>query len=95
MIAGPKRRDPCADFLNNARPLVAKNSTWTARRDIALQDVQIGAAYRRLADLDDRIARIFHLRHWPIFDDFLAGSFVDKGFHIILALMPTDTFRYR
>src|SRR5271169_4634941 len=44
-----------ANLLNDADTLVAENAPRLASREVALEDVQVGAANRRFRDLDDRI----------------------------------------
>jgi hypothetical protein len=81
VVAGAKSRDAWSDFLNNASPFVTQDSSGTACWNIALQDVEIGAAYRRLGNPHDGIAWVSYIRNRPVFDSFLAGAFVDKRFH--------------
>lgn len=81
MVARLERCDTCADFLDDTGPLMTQNSPWTARRDVALQDMEISPAYRCLRNLHDRVARLLHLRHGPILDGFVTRAFVDERFH--------------
>ena len=43
--------------IDNADAFVAENAARLAARDIALENMQIGAANRRLGDFDDRVGR--------------------------------------
>jgi hypothetical protein len=61
--------------------LVAEDATGRARRHVAFQDVQIGAADGRLGDPDDGVRRLIDSRLWSVFQSFLAGAMIYKSFH--------------
>ena len=60
--------DAGADLLDDADAFVAQDAPGRAGRDIALQDMQVGAADRGLGDPDDRVRRSGDLRHRPVFE---------------------------
>ena len=49
--------------------------------DVALEDVQIGAADRRLGDLDDRVGGRRDVRLGTVFQGFLARALIDERLH--------------
>ena len=53
-----------ADLVDDADALVAENAARLAGRHVAFEDVQVGAANRRLGDLDDRVGRRRDFRLW-------------------------------
>ena len=59
------------DLVDDAYALVAEDAAGLASRDIALEDVQIGAANRRLGDLDDSVRGRLDLRFWTLLQGFL------------------------
>ncbi len=61
---GRKVVTPATDGINNADAFMAQDSPRLAGGDITLEDVQIGAADRRLDDPDDRVARRLGSRAW-------------------------------
>jgi hypothetical protein len=68
---------------------VTENAPRLARRNIAFQDVEIGAAYRGFLDPDDGIAGVFDLRHRTILQRFPAGTLIDECFHLSLLAEST------
>ncbi len=48
MVAGFEARDRGADFLDDADALMAENAAGSGFRHIAFENMQIGAADRRL-----------------------------------------------
>ena len=55
---GDARRQP----VDDADALMAENAAGLAGRHVAFEDVQVGAANRRLGDLDDRVGGRSDLR---------------------------------
>jgi hypothetical protein len=95
-VASAKSRDAWPGFVDNASPFVAQDPSGTACWNIALQDVEVGAAYRRLGNPHDGIAWVSYVRNGPVFDDFLAGAFVNQCFHCAshfhaIAVIPPST----
>ena len=95
MVSRFERRHPRADFLDNADALVTENAAGLAGRNIALEDVQVGAANRRLGYFDDGIGgrRDFRLR--TFLQGFLARSRINKGLHCQWCCNPNASFRLR
>ena len=62
-----------ADLVDDADALVAQNAARRAGRHVAFEDVQIGAADRRLGDLDDRVGGRGDLRLRALFQRLLPG----------------------
>ena len=52
-----------------------------ASRNVTLQNVQVGAAYRGHGDFHDRITRRFDLRNGPLLQGLPARPLVDESFH--------------
>ena len=57
MIARLKTCHAGAGFGDDADAFMAQDASRRAARDIAFQDVQVGAADRGLGDLDDGVGR--------------------------------------
>ena len=75
---------PRADLLDRADGLVAEDPTRRHRRDVALQDVQIGATDRDRVDPHDGVGVGLEHRHGDVLPCCLAGSVVDERLHICL-----------
>ena len=52
-----ERGDGRPDLVDDADALMAENAARLTGRDVALEDVQVGAANRRFRHLDDRVGR--------------------------------------
>ena len=72
-IAGMKPGDRRADFLDHSYAFMTQDATWRAGRHVAIENVQIGSADRRLDNLDDGIRRRGDFRLRPIFEGFFPG----------------------
>jgi hypothetical protein len=81
VVAGVERGHAGADGLDDAHALVPEDAARRAARHIALEDVQVGAADGRLADLDDGVARRLDLGLGMVFERFEAGAPVYECFH--------------
>ena len=81
LVADGQLRDARADLGDDADAFVSEDSTDFDLRDVALQDVQVGAADSGGDHLDDDVRRL--LDHWIryLFPALLAGTFVDECFH--------------
>ena len=95
VVAGLEGRDGRPDRLDDADALVAEDAARLAGGHVALEDVQVGAADRRLGDLDDRVGgrRDFRLR--MVLQGFLARALIDKGFHQAGRCGAARWFRHR
>ena len=74
---GLKVGDGRPDLVDDADALVAENAAGLAGRHVALEDMQIGAADRRLDDLDDRVGGRRDFRLGVIFQGLLVRA-LDK-----------------
>jgi len=81
MVAGPEPGTAGPDAVHNADTFMAKNASWRASGDVALQDVQVGAADRGLSDLDDGVACRLKDRLGTLFQGFEARTAIHQGFH--------------
>ena len=70
-----------SNLVDDADALVSENAAGLARRDVALEDVQVGAADRRFGDLDDRVGGRRDARLGTVFEGFLARPLIDERFH--------------
>ena len=69
------------NLVNDADALMAKNAAGLAGRDVALEDVQIGAANCRFGDLDDRVGGRRDVRFGTVFQGLLARALINERFH--------------
>jgi len=76
-----ERGDGGSDIVDDANTFVAENPSRLATRNIALEDVQIGAADRRPGDPDDRVGGRGDLRGWAFFQGFSPRALIDESFH--------------
>src|ERR1700757_5208405 len=76
-----ERGDPGPGLHDQADPLVAEDTPWATARDIPLEDVQVGAADRRLDDLYNGVGRRFDLGHRALLQLLLARPLVDECLH--------------
>jgi hypothetical protein len=70
-----------ADLFDGADSLVPEDGTRGGLRDIALEDVQVGAADRRGVDPHDGVGRIQDGRIRDGVPGALAGTVIDEGLH--------------
>ena len=71
MVAGLERRHGRPDLLDDPDALVTEDPAGLAGRHVALEDVKVGAADRRLDYPDDRVCRRRDLRLRTIFEGLL------------------------
>ena len=81
MVSRFERRHGRSDFLDDADAFVAQNATRLTGRDVALEDVQVGSADRRLGDFDDRVRGRLDVRLRMILQGFLARPQIHERFH--------------
>ena len=67
--------------LDNAHPFMAKRSARRYRRDIALENVQVSATYRRVQQANNGVSRFIDERGRFVSPDFNARALIDEGFH--------------
>ena len=61
--------------------LMAENATGRTGRNVAFEDVQIGATNRCFGDFDDGVARHLKGGLGTIFQGFQAGTAINRSFH--------------
>ena len=83
-VAGLKRGDAGADLIDHADALMTEDAAGRASRHVAFEDVQVGAADRRLDDLDDGIGRRSDFGIRTIFQGLLSRPVIDERLHIVL-----------
>jgi hypothetical protein len=66
---------------DDAHALMTQYPAGGAGGDVALEDVQIGAADDGLDHPDDGVARVLDHGHGPVFERLLARSLVNKRLH--------------
>jgi len=76
MIARLEHRDGRANLVDDADAFMAKNAAGLTRWQIAFEDVEIGAANRRLRYFDNRIGRSADFWLGPIFQGLLAHGLI-------------------
>ena len=81
MVARLERRHGRAGLVDDADALVTEDAARLAGRDVALEDVQVGAANGRFGDLDDRVGGRGDFRLRSILKRFLPGPDVNESFH--------------
>ena len=69
------------DFLNYANAFVAQSSSWCACRDVAFQDVKVGAADGSPLHLHQRIKATAQPGNLLVYELALSDSIVDERFH--------------
>ena len=80
-VAGLEGSHRRANAVNHADAFMAENAPRRATRQIAFEDVQVGAANGRPGDPDDGIAGRDDLRLRVVFKGLLARSMIDQSFH--------------
>src|SRR5271156_5826733 len=81
-----------AYLVDDARTFMAENAPRLAGRDVALENVQVRAADRGLADPDDGVGGGVDHRLGSFFNRFLAWAKIDERFHCrSLRMLFTDT----
>jgi hypothetical protein len=79
LLAGAEAGDAFADLVDHSHQLVTGNQ-GEDRVEVALVDVQVGAADPDLLHLDAHLAG-GHVRHRDVLDGVLARGVVDDGLH--------------
>lgn len=80
-VAGLEGADGVAAFFDDTDALMADGGAFVARRHVALQDVQVGAADGGVDDLDDGVGRLLDGRLGLVLELDGVLTAVDEGFH--------------
>ena len=88
-VAGLDVLDPAADALDGADGLVAEDASVGDLGDVALQDVQIGAADRDGVDAHDRVGVVDDHRHRDVLPRLVLRTVIHECLH----LRPPSTAR--
>jgi hypothetical protein len=80
-VALVKIRDGASDFLDDADALVPEDSSVRDRGEVALENVEVGAADRRGRDPHDRVRRFPDGRPRLVFPGATARAVIDERFH--------------
>ena len=80
-VADLDRVDGRTDLGDRADAFVAEDASLGDGGDVALQDVQVGAADRRGVDPNDHVRRLQDRGIRYLFPRFLAGAVVDERLH--------------
>ena len=72
---------PRPDAVDNADAFMSQDPARCTARHVALQDMQVGSANRRLHDLDDGVVVRLDNGLGPFLQGFLAGAAIDQSFH--------------
>jgi hypothetical protein len=81
-LPGLEVRDGGPERVNYAYSFVAENAAGSACRDMALENVQVCAAYSGVEDLDDRVGGFQDSWFRAVFDCDLVVTSVDNCFHL-------------
>jgi len=95
MVSRLECRHRRPDLLDDADALMAEDAARLAGRDVALEDVQVGAANRRLDDLDDRVRGRGNVRFRTVLQRFLARPLIHESLHHPLSCGAGRWFRHR
>jgi hypothetical protein len=74
--------DRGTERLNYPDAFVAENTAWSACRDMALENVQVGSAYSGVEDPDDGVGGFQDSWFRAVFDRDLVVASVDNCFHL-------------
>ncbi len=80
MVAGLERGDRRPDLVDDPYALMAQDAAGLTCRNVALEDVQIGPADRRLGDLHDRVGGSRDVRLGTLVERLLAQGQINEGF---------------
>ena len=83
-VAGTECGDAGADGIDDADAFMAEDAARCAGRDVAFEDMQVGAADRRLRYLHDRVGRCLYRGFWAVFDAFQPWS-AERGIRASLS----------
>ena len=78
-----------ADRLDNANPFMAKGPSRRNRRNIALEDMQVSAAYCGVQQTNNGVSRFIDDRGRLVGPVFNARTLIDEGFHSVF-LYPIE-----
>ena len=81
MISCLECRHRRANLLDDADALMAENAAGPASRDVALEDVQVGAANCCFGDLDDCVGGRRDFRFGAVFQGLLSRPLINERFH--------------
>src|SRR5690606_12604118 len=73
--------DPFSDFFDHADPFMPQDATGRHRRNVALQNMQVGPADGGACDADDGIGRRLDGGYRDFLQGAFAGTAIDDGFH--------------
>ena len=80
-VSGFEHRDGRPDLLDDANALVAENPAGLTGRNVALEDVKVGAANRRQSHFDDSVGRRRDAGLRPLLQGFVRRAEIDESFH--------------
>ncbi len=81
MVSRLECRHRRPDLVDDADALMAENAARLAGRDVTLEDVQVGAAYRRFGHSDDGVGGRGDFRLGTVFQGLLSRPLIDERFH--------------
>ena len=81
MVSRFERSDGGPDFIDDADAFMTENAAGLARRDVTLENVQIGAANCRFGHFDDRVRGSRDIRLGPVFEGLLSWPLINECFH--------------
>ena len=81
MVARVERGYTGSDLVDHAHPLVPKNAAWRTRRNIALEDVQVGSTDSGTGDFHNCVGWRVKLRNRPVLNRFHSGTLIDQRLH--------------
>src|SRR3977135_2627952 len=74
-------RDSWPNGFNETYAFVTEHATWSARGDIALEDVKVGTADSGLGNLNNRICWLRNCRLWPLFEGLFSWALKYQCLH--------------
>src|SRR4030088_3125803 len=74
-------RDSWPNGFNETYAFVTEHATWSARGDIALEDVKVDTADSGLGDLDNRICWLRNCRLRPLFEGLFSRALKYQCLH--------------
>jgi len=80
MVTGPETGNAGANLIDHTDALVAEDTPQRAGRNVAFEDVQIGAADSRFINTDDSITRFADLGDRLLFERLLSWPLINKRF---------------
>ena len=70
-VARLERRHSWPHGVDDAHALVTQDAAGLTTRDVTFEDMQVGAADRRLRYFDDGVRGLGDCRPWPIFESYI------------------------